>query len=178
MGVEIGKNLLLFTDFVIIFSIILLIVTLVLFRIISHKKFTQTKQKLYGVFMSLDNTSLVDIATVIIYEAFTIYNIINIINFDLKYIFFYFILAIIYGIASLNIFKLIKSIFSHTLTFFWLYGVHLLVRYTVEVSVFWYIKAIVILGAIFLMLCSFYIAVSHIKDILSKNKYIEIEGVL
>jgi len=124
----------------------------------------------YGFFSSLDDVSLIMLASSILKEITLIYCVIKISSFSLVYLYIFVIFAFIYAFFSFKVGIFIKEILTSSIEYLIIYFLSLLSSFLVEVRhsdmVVYYIWIL----SIILIGCSIYFFVKNVSFILYRNK--------
>ncbi len=136
------------------------------------EKNSSFKQKIYGLFMELDNFSILAISVTFIRFIFLVYLFCN--RSDLLDIHLYtlLLLSILFGIFSKSVKNFIIDMGSSFALYFAFYSSRLLSNYLIEIRFIWYIWLGNILLLLFILLYAFYFCIRNMNDVVSRTKYV------
>lgn len=155
-----------------LFFVIVICVGYVTFRFILHHKMNGLKQRVFGLFMELDNVSVFAISVVSVRLIFLFYMYMNRGDISLIHLYTLLYLSVLFGIFSKSIKNLLLDLSSNTALYFSLLSSKVLSSYTVEVQFVWYVFLGNYLLLFFIALSIIYFYVRHINDVVSRTKYI------
>ena len=159
-----------------VFFVIIIMIGLLITKIILTKKDTKKssnlKSKFFGVFMELDNKSIMSISIVIVKYIFIIYLIISKDNILELHLYIILLLSILYIISNFNIRRTTTELVSSFALYMALYSSKILSSYLHEIKFVWYVFVGNILLVIFIFMFATYFFIKDINDVVLKNKYI------
>ncbi len=140
--------------------------------ILSKKNDNSTKRKFLGLFMELDNFSILAIAINFIWGFFVAFCFFDFANINNLYLYTLLFLSVLFGIFSKSIKNLIIVFCSSGALYFAFYISRLLSNYLLEISFVWYVLLGNILLLLFICLYSIYFFIRNMNDVISRTKYI------
>lgn len=159
------------------FFVILVMIGLVVVKTILSKKevegkLSTNKTRLFGLFMELDNLSILSISIVIVRFLFIVYSLIfrSELNFLQLYVLIF--LSSFYGVTTKSIKNIILEVIGSVAMYIGLYASMMLGNYIHEIRFVWYIYLGNIFLIIFLVLYALYFFFKSINDVVSSSKYI------
>lgn len=159
-----------------IFFAIFVLIGYFFFRVVlktkKKEKNSSFKHKIYGLFMELDNFSILAISVTFIRFIFLVYLFCN--RSDLLDIHLYtlLLLSILFGIFSKSVKNLIIDMGSSFALYFAFYSSKLLSNYLIEIRFIWYIWLGNMLLLLFILLYAFYFCIRNMNDVVSRTKYV------
>ena len=159
-----------------IFFAIFVLIGSFFFRVVlktkKNEKNSSFKHKIYGLFMELDNFSILAISVTFIRFIFLVYLFCN--RSDLLDIHLYtlLLLSILFGIFSKSVKNLIIDMGSSFALYFAFYSSKLLSNYLIEIRFIWYIWLGNMLLLLFILLYAFYFCIRNMNDVVSRTKYV------
>ena len=130
------------------------------------------QQKIYGLFMELDNFSILAISVTYIRFIFLAYLFSNRSDLLIIHLYTLLFLSILFGIFSRSIKNFIIDMGSSFALYFAFYSSRLLSNYLIEIRFVWYIWLGNLLLLLFIILYSSYFCIRNMNDVISRTKYI------
>ncbi len=170
MWFEILINVFSLIEFIIIFLISIIVLTVILN--FNFKKFIlkPSKVKLYGLFIGLNNVSTIALSVAIIRYMFIIWCLFSLDNISLIHLCYLLFLSIIFNFINKSFIELIFDLINSIIQYWSLVCGSLLVSYIREVRFELYVVFITTLLVIFIAIYSTYFFFKNINSILINNK--------
>ena len=138
----------------------------------NNGKFSVGKTRLFGLFMELDNLSILSISIVLVRFIFLVYSICNRTEIIPIHLYALLFLSLLFGLMSKSIKNLIVDMGSSAALYFALLSSKLLSNYILEVRFTWYIFLGNVLLVLFIILYTIYFLLRNINNVVSRTKYI------
>lgn len=163
-----------FSVFLILF-IIVSIGLLVFFKFkVKNIKFN-TKIRVFGLLLELNNRQILALSTIIIKYLYILSVIICLDQIDYIFFVIYFVLTLVFLLAMSNI----RLVFLEVINCFFVYYlfkvIMLVYSYMLEIRFEWYLSFIVVISIIFMILYNTYFFVKNLNNIVTRDKYIKKE---
>jgi hypothetical protein len=165
------NNILKLFEFIILFFILIIIIGFGLRLLFKKVSLTTKKTKIYGIFLHLNNLSIVALGVVFIKYIFILWCLYRCINIEILHLIFLIIISLIFNISIKNYKGLIFDIINSIFIYLSIKSLGILISYINDISFIWYVFAISILLSIFIILYNSYFFIRNIYDIGQKNKY-------
>ncbi len=160
-----------FLVFFVIFIFIGYIVSLILLRKEKNKKkLSNTKIKIYGLFLQLNNKSIFALSVVLLKYILIIYLLFNRTDLNIIHLYILLLFSIIYIIIEKGIKTIISELVSSVALYYSLFFSKLLTGYTNEIRLEWYVILGNTLLILFIFMYSTYFLVKNVDEIVSKNR--------
>lgn len=166
-----------FFHFMLFFVIFIIVLELLAFLMLKNKD-KQIKGKrinLFGLFMELDNLTILAIAVLIIRYEFIVYSIFSNDAVIYVHLVILLILGILFGLTSLSFKNLIIETVSSIAIYFGLVCSKLLASYLIDVRFEWYVSLGNICLIVFMLIYITFFLFRNINDIVSRTRYIRRE---
>ncbi len=137
-----------------------------------ESKLTSTRQRIFGLFMELDNLSIISISIICVRSIFLWYMYWNRAEVGIIHLYTLLFLSLLFGIFSRSIKNIVLDFGSNTAIYFSLLSSKLLSSYLIEVQFVWYVFWGNFLLLFFIGLCILYFFIRHVNDVVSRTKFI------
>lgn len=170
MKTDIINGILQLFDFILVFSIVIILLGVTLSIVIKKTQIEQKNIQLYGMFVGLTNKSILSLAIATLRFLFIIWCALGSKNMITLYLIVLILLCIIYHIINLNIVELIIDSFNSSMIYFSLSISRLLYNYVTQLNFNILILILSVLLKILVLIYSTYFFFKTMNEILKKNK--------
>ncbi|MEG2831553.1 MAG: hypothetical protein RR923_02115 [Bacilli bacterium] len=169
---QIVSTLRYFFNFFIFFSTFILLVMLLSEIYFKNFKFEKEKTKLYGIFLSLNNTQIISISLILLKFIYLVYILINIKSTYLSLIFILF-LSLVFNLLNGRFINAILDIGENIILYLIVTSKDIFINYIINVDIAWYAVLLVIMSIMFGLICITYLFIKDLIFILKQSDYIK-----
>lgn len=170
MKAEVINGILELFDFILVFSIVIVLLGITLSIVIKKNQIEQKNMQLYGMFVGLTNKSILLLAVSTLRFLFIIWCTLGSKNIVTIYLLVLILLCIVYHVINVSLIEMIMDTFNSALIYYALLISRLLYNYVTELNFNVLLLIISILLKILILTYSTYFFFKTMNNILIKNK--------
>lgn len=161
-----------FFDFILVFTLVILVMEVVFGIVIKKFEFKEDKIGFYGIFMQLDNRGIIALSAATTKYIFILWSLLGSVEITIAHLIFLLIISTVYNLSLLNVKGLFLDVINSAIIYSYFLCCNLINNYLVEVRSEWYVVLILVLSIIFVAIYSSYFILKNISDVVGNNVYI------